>query len=67
MDNANPSIPVDLYKIAMFLINQFDEIDRKEMPEESRSEEWPKVLVFLPGIHEIIQMDNMLRDLWSSV
>ncbi|XP_055325146.1 probable ATP-dependent RNA helicase spindle-E isoform X2 [Sitodiplosis mosellana] len=67
LDKTNPCIPEDLYKIALYLINCFDDIDKKEMPEECQHAEWPTVLVFLPGIHEIIQMDNILTDQWRSV
>lgn len=66
MDKTSPCISVDLYKIALYLINRFGDIDKKEMS-ENQNEEWPTVLVFLPGIHEIGQMDTILRQEWSSV
>lgn len=67
LDKTSQCISVDLYRIALHLINCFDEIDKSETSEENRNDEWPTVLVFLPGIHEIIQMDNILTDQWSSV
>lgn len=67
MNKTNPCIPTDLYKIALYLINRFDDIDMKEMAVESRNDERPTVLIFLPGIHEIIQMDTILREEWNCV
>lgn len=66
MDKCNPSIPVDLYQIALHLINRFDDIDKKELPNEDQDER-PTILVFLPGIHEITQMETVLNDNWKSL
>lgn len=64
MDNSSTGIPGDLYKIAVYLINHFDMIDTNEA---NRHEEWPTVLVFLPGIHEIVRMETALKDHWGTV
>lgn len=53
-----------MYTIALYLINQFDEIEKKE---QSDNGERASVLIFLPGIHEIIEMDTVLKDQWNNV
>lgn len=56
-----------LYEIAVHLINKFDEIDKVELAEEHRMGKRPTVLVFLPGIHEITRLENILREEWDRV
>lgn len=67
MDKPNLSIPIELYTIALHLIDRFDDIDKKEHVQEDDHEERSTVLVFLPGIHEIIQMETILKEQWSNV
>lgn len=64
INQNNPGISSELYTIALHLINRFDEIDRKEQSDNS---ERASVLIFLPGIHEIIEMDTVLKDQWNNV
>lgn len=67
LDKNNPAIAPDLYRIALYLINRFDKFDQKELAEQFDSRERPTVLVFLPGIHEIIEMETVIKDQWSNV
>lgn len=67
LDKNNPTIAPDLYRIALYLINHFDTIDQKELAAQFDTRERSTVLVFLPGIHEIIEMDTVIKDQWSNV
>lgn len=67
LDKPNLSISIELYRIALHLINRFDEFDKNEHAQGDDYEERSTVLVFLPGIHEIIQMETILKDQWFEV
>lgn len=52
----------------MRLINLFDELDGEDNDGDANVPiQKPAVLVFLPGIHEIIEMDKKLKDNWDSM
>lgn len=67
LDRNNPTIAPDLYRIALNLINRFDTFDQKELAAQFDSRERPTVLVFLPGINEIIEMETVIKDQWINV
>uniref|UniRef100_A0A3B4A746 ATP-dependent RNA helicase TDRD9 n=1 Tax=Periophthalmus magnuspinnatus TaxID=409849 RepID=A0A3B4A746_9GOBI len=54
----DPFISVDMYNIAVSLIQSFDEVEGKDCRETSS--ERGSVLVFLPGLHEICYMQEAL-------
>lgn len=58
-----PTISDEFYTIAMHLISSFDKIDANEKAHRSQS----AVLVFLPGMLEINQMDTFLKENWSGM
>lgn len=58
-------IPEFLYKTAMHLINKFDSFEKYGSTNDS--DDRPTVLVYLPGIHEIVQMETILKDQWNSL
>lgn len=75
LDDHELNISDGLYNIALQLINKFDELDcEDESDDEDDSEPGPRrpiqrktVLVFLPGIHEIVRMETVLKDNWKFI
>lgn len=64
-----------MYFISMHLICQFDKIDCEDLSDDDddddetgdRMAKRKTVLVFLPGIHEIVRMMTILKDNWANV
>ncbi|KAM9341283.1 ATP-dependent RNA helicase TDRD9 [Symphorus nematophorus] len=64
----DPHISVDMYNLAVILIQSFDEMEGKDSSKAEReggttSSERGSVLVFLPGLHEISYMQDALAKL----
>lgn len=62
------NISDELYMIALHLICHFDKIDGEDFSNDEEDTYAPikrqTVLVFLPGIHEIVRMETILKEYW---
>ncbi|XP_078132966.1 ATP-dependent RNA helicase TDRD9 isoform X2 [Sander vitreus] len=65
--SGDPHISVEIYNLAISLIQSFDEMEGKDSSKAERKDgmtaERGSVLVFLPGIHEISYMQEALAKL----
>ncbi|XP_068195445.1 ATP-dependent RNA helicase TDRD9 [Antennarius striatus] len=67
-DFNNPNISFEMYNLAINLIQSFDEMEGKDSSKEDKgggmtSTERGSVLVFLPGLNEIVYMQEALTKL----
>ena len=61
----HPVIAVDLYRLAVRLIDNFDKMEASQYGEHEKgiSKSRGSVLVFLPGIFEINELDDLLHQM----
>ncbi|XP_037343023.2 ATP-dependent RNA helicase TDRD9 [Pungitius pungitius] len=66
LDPEDPQISVEMYKLAISLIQSFDEMEGRDSSngKEQASSQQGSVLVFLPGIQEISYMQEALAQLF---
>lgn len=61
MKPERPEITKKAYATAVRLIQAFDYIDEQEKKNKTRAQSKGSVLVFLPGLHEIEEMNTFLE------
>ena len=66
MDASNPGIEQDAYELAALLVQQFDKVESNKLAQAGLTEpeqagKKGSVLIFLPGLQEIQDMENKLR------
>lgn len=68
LDSNDLNISDELFMIALHLICKFDKIDGEDYSDDEDDTCVPikrqTVLVFLPGIHEIVRMETILKEHW---
>lgn len=60
-DECKPELSPDILEIFMFLMTALDKLDEQKKL-ETKEEEFGSVLVFLPGIREIEDVEKLLED-----